>query len=416
MTDDAIRLRDAIRIRLASDDDRQAVYEHQARTFGVSVEPGDIEAWKKRAQLEDILIAEDVSDPRQPFLVGTSLCYRSQLTVPGGARPAAALLAMITVAATHQHHGIWQQISAQGFRILMERGYPILCGVPTQLNIYEILGAGVASYTRTFDVDPRSAQLRHTPHESRAREITAAQAADLLPPIHDRWCRATHGALSRDSAWWADYLEDRPTQRADGSSLNFIVHPDGFLTYRVFGAPPHAYRPPFGRVVVQEFCAITDEAHSELIAALLALDLFDNITIELPVDDPLPLKLTDQRAARTVGIDDYLWVRIMNVPDVLSARQYGADIDIVLEVTDPLNVAGGRFLLQARDGSGKCTPHDGPADIEIGLGDLGTIYLGAHRAVDLGRAGRIREHRSAALHNLDAAFGIERAPYCGMLF
>jgi predicted acetyltransferase len=136
----------------------------------------------------------------------------------------------------------------------------------------------------------------------------------------------------------------------------------------------------------------------------------------VPVDDPLPLKLTDLRAAETTGLNDFLWVRINDVPEVLGARVYAGDVEVSLEVTDPLGLAGGRFLLQARDGVGKCTPHDGPTDVEIGLADLATIYMGAHSASELHRAGRITELRPGALHDLDAAFSTDRAPYCGTLF
>ncbi len=85
----------------------------------------------------------------------------------------------------------------------------------------------------------------------------------------------------------------------------------------------------------------------------------------------------------------------------------------MLDVTDPLQLAGGRFQLQTRGGAGKCTPHDGTADIEIGLADLATIYMGAHRASQLARAGRITEVRAGALAELDAAFATDRAPFCG---
>mgnify|MGYP005813065687 CR=1 FL=1 len=102
---------DAIRIRFPNDDDLQAVYESQARVYGISVEPRDVKAWKRRVYLDDILIAEDITDPQQPFLVETSLTYRSQLTVPGGASPRAASLPMFTVAPTHERAGIWQQLS-----------------------------------------------------------------------------------------------------------------------------------------------------------------------------------------------------------------------------------------------------------------------------------------------------------------
>ena len=144
--------------------------------------------------------------------------------------------------------------------------------------------------------------------------------------------------------------------------------------------------------------------------------MFDNIEIDVPVDDPLRLKLRDQRTAQTTGTSDFLWVRINDVPEVLGARVYSADTDVVLEVTDPLNLAGGRFLLQTRDGVGKCTPHEGPADVEIGLAELSTVYMGAHRASQLLRAERITELRAGATRDLDAAFSTERAPYCGTLF
>lgn len=405
-----------IRIRLATEDDWLAVYQNQARIYGTSADTHDIEAWKRRVKVGDVLVAEDISDPQHPFLVGTSLYYRLNLTVPGGATVDAAWLAMVTVAATHQGRGIWQQISLQGFGILQERGYPILCGVPTQPPAYEIMGAGVASYYRKHHIDARSAELREMPARNRAREVTAEEAGHLLPALFDRWCATKHGELSRDAAWWADFLEDRTSQRDNASPLNFVIHPDGFMTYRVLGAPAHAFRPPFGTVVIQDFCPITDEAHTELLSTLSGFEIFDNIDIRVPVDDPLPLKLKDQAAAQTTRLTDFLWIRIMKVPEVLGARSYSADADLTLEVADPLAAAGGRFRLQVRDGIGKCTPHDGPADVRLGLGELGTIYMGAHRAADLHRAQRITELRDGALRELDAAFCTERVPYCSTLF
>jgi predicted acetyltransferase len=112
-------------------------------------------------------------------------------------------------------------------------------------------------------------------------------------------------------------------------------------------------------------------------------------------------------------VSDFLWVRINDIPETLGARSYAADADIVLEVTDPLDLAGGTFQLQTRDGVGKCTPHEASPDIKIGLADLATIYMGAHRAAQLARANRITEVRHGALGELDAAFSTDRTPYTG---
>lgn len=407
---------DAIIIRHPAEDDWQAVYANQARTFGDPVDPATVEAWQRRVALEDILVAEDVSDPQHPALVGTSIIYRSGLTVPGGASLRAAWLTMITVASTHQGRGIWAQLSAQGLGILIDRGYPIICGVPTQTAIYDNFGAGAASHSHRYFIDRRSARLRAAPRCNRAREVDAAEARRHLPEIYERWCAQTNGAVDRDDAWWADFLEDRPTQRGGGSALYYTIHPDGFLTYRIVNHPPHTFRPPFGTVVVEDFCAITDEAHTELLQTLLVLEMFDTIEIELPVDDPLPLKLRDRRAAQTTNVSDFLWIRINDVPQALGTRGYAADTDLVLEISDPLNLSGGRYRLRARDGVGKCTPHEGAPDVEIGLADLASLYMGAHRAYQLFGAGRLTATRRDAVRDLDAAFSTERAPYCGTLF
>lgn len=404
---------DDTNIRHPTEDDWQAVFENQARTFGDPVGPEDLEGWKRRVSLDNILIAEDVCDPEQPHLVGTSIIYPSRLTVPGGANLRVAWLTMIAVASTHQGKGLWAQLSAKGLGILLDRGYPIVCGVPTQTAMYDGFGAGVSSYSHTYSIDRRFAKLRTAPNRIRAREVNAAEARQHLPEIYERWCAATNGAISRDDAWWADYLDDRPTQRGNGSALHYTIHPDGFLTYRVVGSHQHAFRPPLGTVVVEDFCPVTDEAHTELLQTLLVLEMFYRVEIDVSPDDPLPLKLVDQRAAETKGVSDFLWVRLNDVPETLNARTYAADADIVLDVTDPLGLAGGRFALRTRDGAGKCTPYDGSPDIEIGLADLATVYMGAHRASELARAGRITEARQGALAELDAAFRTDRTPFCG---
>ncbi|UQX11702.1 GNAT family N-acetyltransferase [Candidatus Mycobacterium methanotrophicum] len=407
---------DALSIRHPTEEDLPDVYENQARAFGDPVDTASVEAWKRRVELDDILVAEDVSDPQQPFVVGTSIIYQTRLTVPGGASLRAAWLTMIAVASTHQRQGVWAQLSAKGLGILMGRGYPVVCGVPTQTAIYDGFGAGVASYSQNYCLDRRFAKLRNKPTTNRAREVNAAEARRHVPEIYQRWCAATSGAVQRNSAWWNDALEDRPTQRGNGSELNCTIHPDGFLTYRVMGAGKHAFRPPFGTAVVEDFCPITDEAHTELLQTLLALQMFDDVKIDVSVDDPLPLKLTDLRAAEINGQSDWLWVRINDIPEVLGARAYTADVDLVLEVNDPLGLGGGRFLLQTRDGVGKCAPHEGSPDVELGLAELATIYTGAHRAPELFRANRIAERRDGGLRELDAAFRVAQAPFCGTLF
>lgn len=358
-------------------------------------------------------VSPSTTTPSTAATTGCDICKVGIDAVSGPARNADWLHATPPTATRMHAYSSGVRVTAPGLGILLDRGYPIVCGVPTQTAMYDGFGAGVSSYSHTYAIDRRFAKLRDKPGRIRAREVNAVEARRHLPELYERWCAATNGAISRDDAWWADSLDDRPTQRGNGSALHYTIHPDGFLTYRVVGSQQHAFRPPLGTVVVEDFCPITDEAHTELLQTLLVLEMFYRIEIDAPPDDPLPLKLVDLRAAETTGVSDFLWVRINDVPETLGARTYRADADIVLEVTDPLGLAGGRFQLQICDGAGKCTPHDGSPDIEIGLANLATIYMGAHRASQLARANRITEVRQGALGELDAAFGTDRTPFCG---
>jgi hypothetical protein len=87
-----------------------------------------------------------------------------------------------------------------------------------------------------------------------------------------------------------------------------------------------------------------------------------------------------------------------------------------IPVVDPLGLSGGTFTLQTRSGVGKCVPHEGAADVRIGLADLATMYMGAHRPSQLLRAGRLTELRQDVVRDLDAAFSTDRIPFCGTLF
>ena len=113
--------------------------------------------------------------------MGTSIIYRSRLTVPGGISLRAAWLTMITVASSHQGRGIWLQLSAQGLGILLERGYPIICGVSTRPGYTTALAPAprrTATLTRSI-VALRSCEPHRAPI-GRARST---------PPRQDAFCR-----------------------------------------------------------------------------------------------------------------------------------------------------------------------------------------------------------------------------------
>ena len=138
-------------------------------------------------------------------------------------------------------------------------------------------------------------------------------------------------------------------------------------------------------VRVGELTAATADAHVALCRALLGLDLMEKVVFATHPADPLPYLLTDHRLARVTHLEDDLWLRIMDIPTALEARSYQADLSAVIEISDGFRSDGGRFALEIRDGRARCTPTDAPADVQMDLDVLGSLYFGRAPSIVLCR-------------------------------
>ena len=114
---------------------------------------------------------------------------------------------------------------------------------------------------------------------------------------------------------------------------------------------------------------------------------------------------------------DALWVRILDIPGALGGRVYRASGSLVISVEDRFRPqATGRYRLDVTgDGTATCGPTDDPADIEMGIGALGSLYLGGVPARGLADAGLLSGSQQA-VELADRAFGWGVAPYCPEVF
>jgi predicted acetyltransferase len=229
------------------------------------------------------------------------------------------------------------------------------------------------------------------------RIVPPREHRDDIAAIYDRHRLTTPGGLERPTPLWDDLLADWDDSRRGGTQWNCFLHPDGYALYRVHRGSSRSVR-------VEEFTAVTPEAHVALWRALIGLDLVETISVSSHPADPLPYLLDDSRLVRTTGAEDGLWLRIMDVPAALQARTYAVDLDAVVEVDDGFRSDGGRFAVTIRDGRARCVRTDAHADFVMGLDVLGGLYLGVHRATTLAAANRIRGGTGESLAQLDAAF------------
>jgi len=113
-------------------------------------------------------------------------------------------------------------------------------------------------------------------------------------------------------------------------------------------------------------------------------------------------------------VGDGLWIRLVDVGAALSARAYADADPIVVELEDPfLPENSGRWRIAA---GGTERTEDEP-ELALGVGDLGSVYLGGFGFGELARAGVVRELREGAAARADSLFASGAPkPWCPEIF
>jgi len=394
-------------LRRATADDLRAIADVDGRGFGFQQTEEELEHFRPMFDPERFLLA---CDPDSGAILGVTGSYALDVTLPGGAVLPAPGVTWVSVDPTVRRRGILRAMFAEQHAGFVADGAVLALLTASEGTIYSRFGYGVTTLNRSFEITRRRAEFRSdAPDPGGVRYVDPETARKLAPELHRRWCAITPGAVSRSEAMWDGQLRDEERWRDGGSALFFLVHADGFASYRVRWSDSSAS--------VVDLFAVTDEAYAALWRVLLGLDLVDKVTghKSLALADPLPLMLTDARQVHTTAVDDGLWSRVLDVPAALAARRYAVEVDVVLDVRDDFLDRGGRVRLQGGPEGATCTPTDAPADLALPVGTLGPLLFGSSRASTYARAGRA-EGAPDVLRRVDAAFAADREPMHGTGF
>ena len=279
--------------------------------------------------------------------------------------------------------------------------YPIAGLEASEAGIYGRFGYGPSTVWRELTVDRREARFHaDVPDPGGVRTVRPAEHRDQLEEIYERWRLQTPGGLHSPRRLWDEVLTDREEFRYGGTAFFCLLHADGFAMYRVHGDEKK-------KVEITKLAAVTPQAHIALWRVLLGMDLIEKVVTWTHPDDVLPYLLTDPRLVRTTLVEDALWLRILDVPAVLEARSYAADLSVVLDISDGVLGGGGRYELDVRNGKAQCVRTDAAADVHTELSVLGSLYMGIHRASSFATANRLRCNDSEMVAALDAAFATD---------
>ncbi len=353
-------------------------------------------------------------------VVGTLRSFATPLTVPGPNEVDAAALTNVTVAPTHRRRGLLTQMITRDLRASAERGEVVGILIASEYPIYGQFGYGAAVDAATYTVDTEKARFLR-PGVGRVELVDLAALRFEAPPVYERVRRAQPAAIARNDRWWDHALHqvDVPGATPVKSYQAIYRCPDGDVDgyVRYTASQDWDHMRPKGTLSVMELTAATPDAYLRLWRYCCEVDLITRVQAgDRPVDEPLVWLLRDGRALRQTGRFDFLWVRVLDVSSALSARRYPTEGRLVLEVTDPLGMASGRFVLEGGPTGATCTATDATAEMTLPVDALGSVFLGGMSVLALGGAGRIDEHAPGALARADTMFRSPTTPWCSTWF
>jgi predicted acetyltransferase len=412
----------SVEFRPITADELPAFLVAESAGFGeVPIEPWILEENRSVIELDRTLVAHD--DGR---IIATTAVFSMGMTVPGGASLPVAGVSSVTVAATHRRRGILKQMMQRQLDDVAARGEPMAVLNASEAPIYGRFGYGLASFFQVLQINPLRAAFRvPVDDDLRLRIIPKGEAKEALAAIYDGLRPGRPGLLTHSDAWWDCVLSDNLDWRGGGQLLVVVCDPapggsggaagkGGFAIYTFDND-----HPPGEWVVTLRTLAAEDPAVvARLWRYILDLDLVGTVIGEAQaMDDPLRWLLHDPRQAHVTRLRDYLYVRLLDVERSLATRHYPVADALVLDVVDTFRPAtSGRYRVQGDGADARADrladDDSTPADLRLGIAELGSLYLGGVTARELAVAGHITELTPGAVERATAFFSWPVAPHC----
>jgi len=378
--------------------------------FGLPGGVTPVEAWAERYVVPGRVYTALIDGQ----LAGTSNSFPGELTLPGGQRVPHAAVTHVGVLPHFSRRGVLRALFSQQLADLHQQGVAVATLRASQGTIYGRFGYGIATAIQDLRIDKR--ELSALPAaEGDIRLLPHADAWEAQQTVVTRYPQHRAGTLTRWPQWWA--LQQH---RLAHSNLNHYValalkngEPQGFVRYHASPDDNWLYSTE-RTLVVDDLHAADPQIAAQLFGYLLQLDIARYVELpHRPVDDALPLLLTNPRAVQHIRRIDESWLRILNVERTFNARAFGDGEALTLAINDPLIEANHGIWRLSSDGIQR---RDGQPDISLGIDALAMLLLGEYTAHQLVAARRIQPHHSQSIVRLTRLLGCNDHPWSGIFF
>jgi len=344
------------------------------------------------------------SDGEEPVSICSSYDFRAHLR--GTVLPMGGVSTVATPP-EHRRQGYVETMLRELCRRYRDDGTPLAALWPFDHPFYAQFGWATANRYLEWTGEPSA--LRAAAASDGSWDRVDADAWADLDAVH---AAATDGyqlALDRSEAWW------RERQLRGWESDPYVYlwrddagEPRAYVAYRIEG--------DWGdrTFVVRSNYAAADRAALHNVLGFLADHDSQVGEFELRTAPDAPLHdMVDDPEALECTLHAGPMVRLVDVPETLSALSYPVDARLTVGLEDPLlSAVAGRYELTVTDGTAtvdRVGESADPADATLGVGPFSQLVVGYRSAAKLRTAGEL-DADDETVETLDALFP-ERTPY-----
>lgn len=331
--------------------------------------------------------------------------YWLEATVRGDSHPVAGL-ASVASPPESRRKGMVRTVLERSLKEYRERDRILSVLWPFQYDFYRNYGWETANKRVRYECTPAALSFATAAVDDPEFVAVSSDSYDVLDEVYRRHATGYALSIERDEAWWRHRVLSNDGPDPFVYTLERNGSPSGYLVYTIDGEEQGSRT-----MSVQEVAADDHDAYLSLLSFCHTHDSqVDTIVLPGPTDSSL-LDLTPNPEAVECSVETGPMVRIVDVESALSGVSYpNASASertrrLTLSVSDPLvNWNDGSFALEISGETATCERIVGDAGVELDIGALSQLLVGARSAADLEQVGRLQVESAAERRTLESLY------------